>query len=111
MLELEDRGPSYPLVKELDNGVYIGQFYNSWDNKFHLAKFIPCKLPPVQHLCGYKPANLTPSRSRNYSINRPKCEKCFELAEKYLNNHTIEQNYKNKSPLSEKRCYLELLTL
>lgn len=84
-VELQDRGMSSPLSVELNDGVYLGQFYNSWDKKYHLAEFIPYEMPPRSFLCKAVPANFSPSREKNYQQHRPKCEKCFKLAERKLN--------------------------
>jgi hypothetical protein len=64
---------SSPL-RYVDGKRAIGQFYNSWDKKCHLAEYEPYKRPPTVYLCGGT-GNFSASRD-----NHPRniCEQCFD---------------------------------
>lgn len=63
-----------PLQYIFEDGRIAGQFYNSWDKKYHLAFYEPYKKPPNEYFCGGV-GNFAESRVDEGFINR--CEKCF----------------------------------
>lgn len=66
---------SSPLQFIFNDGIIIGQFFNSKDNLYHLAEYIPYKLPPQKYLCN-KSGNFSPSRDEE-KIN--KCIQCWSF--------------------------------
>ena len=64
---------NHPLRFILE-GKTLGQFYNSWDKKFHLAEYVPYKTLPQRYMCG-KTGNF--ALSRNEYEKRNICEECF----------------------------------
>lgn len=65
-----------PLRYIASNGDIIGQFYNSWDKKYHLAKYrLHSSIPYNQYLCG-DTGNFSCSRSEH---QRNKCEECWNI--------------------------------
>ena len=71
---------NHPLRIELPSGEFIGQFYNSWDKKYHLAKYTPYEVNPNKYLCG-QTGNFSPSRNVH---QRSKCECCWDLVEEFI---------------------------
>ena len=65
---------SSPLRYVLDNGETYGQFYNSRDGKYHLAHYIPWRVPPRKYVCGDS-GNFSPSRCEDNQGQR--CAECF----------------------------------
>lgn len=59
-----------------ENGKIYGQFYNSYDKKYHLAEYIPYHGPPRNFLCN---AIGNASASRSEHEDRNKCLECFSL--------------------------------
>ena len=51
-----------PLSFKTAEGRTIGQFYNSRDQRYHLAEYVPYWVPPRDYLCGLR-GNLSPSRA------------------------------------------------
>lgn len=75
MLKLNDSMNS-PLRFILEDGTTIGQFYNSWDEMYHVAIYVPCGVPPSKYLCD-KSGNFSPSR-----LDRPQRNCCPVCAAK-----------------------------
>lgn len=65
---------NHPLQFITEDGKVIGQFYNSWDKKYHLAEYIPYEKLPTKYLCG-KVGNFSGDRSE---LKRNICEECFK---------------------------------
>lgn len=74
-------GFNHPLRFELPNGDIVGQFYNSWDKKYHLAQYTPFGNSPRKYLCGGT-GNFSISRCVH---DRNKCVDCFNLASDIYN--------------------------
>lgn len=70
----------------IDGHKTIGLFYNSNDDKIHLAEYIPFEINPEIYLCG-KVGNFTSIRK----IDNKLCEACKEK----LINDIISINYFN----------------
>lgn len=68
---------SSPLRFVFDDGTTVGQFYNSKDSKYHLAKYVPFRSPPSKYLCGGT-GNFSPSGVETYTHKRKRCEDCFK---------------------------------
>lgn len=69
---------SHSLHYVADDGTTFGQFYNSWDKKYHLAEYVPYDTPPQRYLCGGN-GNFSPSRCDDKT--RKMCTDCFNLLE------------------------------
>lgn len=65
---------NHPLRLIAGDGSIIGQFYNSWDKKHHLAEYVPYERPPNKYLCGAT-GNFSVSRSEH---KRRKCADCWD---------------------------------
>lgn len=61
----------------LETNQIIGQFYNSWDKQYHLASYIPGKVPPAEYLCGRR-GNLSASRAEANQRKGLCCPGCAE---------------------------------
>jgi hypothetical protein len=79
VVEWVNDDPRSPLRFQVSNEEVIGQFYNSWDKMFHLAKYRPCKSPPREYLCGGL-GNFSLSRKTR---DRERCPVCWGLVETY----------------------------
>ena len=55
----------------------FGQFYNSWDKKYHLAEYAPYETPPSVYVCGGR-GNFSPSRAE---FARNTCGDCWSLVD------------------------------
>ena len=71
--------PSSPLKFVTDDGVIIGQFYNSYDKMHHLAEYIPYRLPPSKRLCGKMGENFSPSKEDGKNRTRLMCPGCRDV--------------------------------
>lgn len=67
---------NHPLRFEVD-GKVVGQFYNSWDKKYHLAEYVPYRRPPHVYLCG-KSGNFSPSRKEHSRLLCAECWRGFD---------------------------------
>lgn len=76
MLKLNDTC-SAPLRFVADDGTTIGQFYNSWDKQYHLARYTPGVQPPTSYLCG-KSGNFSPSRAEGKQRKGVCCTNCSQ---------------------------------
>jgi hypothetical protein len=65
--------PSSPMQFITSDGRVFGQFYNSRDSKYHIAQYVPYRMPPRKYLCG-KTGNFSPSRRATPAMQ---CEECF----------------------------------
>lgn len=87
---------NHPFKFVLEDGTTIGQFYNSWDKKYHFAEYIPYVRPPSKYLCGGT-GNFCPATPRidggKQSI--PICILCFNKL-KYLNLAFDLDNFKKE---------------
>jgi len=75
MKRLND-SPNHPL-RFITESRTVGQFYNSWDKKFHLAEYKPYDMPPTKYLCG-KIGNFSISRREGSRMTCADCWKGFE---------------------------------
>ncbi len=66
-----------PLRFETEAGETLGQFYNSWDKRYHLASYVPYESMPSGYLCG-KTGNMSPSRSEGPQRKGPCCTGCVK---------------------------------
>lgn len=64
-----------PLRFVTEDGTTLGQFYNSWDQHYHLASYGPYARPPNRYLCG-KSGNFSPNRSEGPQRKGPCCPGC-----------------------------------
>lgn len=67
--------PNSPLRFVAESGEVIGQFYNSRDKMYHLARYVPYDMPPSVYLCG-RHGNFSPSR---WDGKRMKCAHCWRI--------------------------------
>lgn len=72
--------PRSPLRLQVSDEEMIGQFYNSWDGMYHLAKYSPDRTSPKEYLCGDRYGNFSPSRVTH---ERKKCPVCWEMVKGY----------------------------
>ena len=75
MNRLNDSGHQ-PLRFEFD-GKVVGQFYNSWDRRYHLAEYAPYERPPHVYLCG-RTGNFSSSRSEHKRLLCVACWRGFD---------------------------------
>lgn len=73
MEKLNDTSSS-PLRYVASDGTVFGQFYNSWDGKYHFAEYVPSKTLPREYLCGGR-GNFSPSRRED---PRDRCAQCLD---------------------------------
>jgi hypothetical protein len=76
-MEIKNDSMNHPLRFIVGKKMF-GQFYNSWDKKFHLAEY-----HNRNYLCG-ETGNFSPSR--NDIENRNKCKKCYSLLNEIADN-------------------------
>ena len=74
LMKILNDSTSSPLRYVLDNGETYGQFYNSRDGKYHLAHYIPWRVPPRKYVCGDS-GNFSPSGCEDNQGQR--CAECF----------------------------------
>jgi len=75
LLKLNDLYNS-PLRYVSDDGRIFGQFYNSYDKKYHLSEYVPYRKLPEIYLCGKK-GNFSGSRE-DYE-GQKRCKDCFDV--------------------------------
>lgn len=71
-MQLLNDSTSSPLRYVAADGRVFGQFYNSWDQLYHLAEYVPWRKLPTRYMCGGRD-NFSPSREERLERRCPEC--------------------------------------